>query len=106
MQKIAISQIIREEVLRALIFALAFFILMISGIVGVAHAADGWLFGNLLNTILVKAWDDPTNDGTVKNANKLGWSGASDYVRLGTNRSCGSNQCIYGIETDGDVLCQ
>lgn len=71
MQKIAFSQILREEVVRAIIFAITFFVIMLSGFIGVAYAAEGGLFGRLLDSILVKTWDDPTNDGTVRNAQNL-----------------------------------
>ncbi len=99
---------LREEVLRASIFAIAFFTLILSGFVWIAYAADnGWFFGILLNKILVTAWDDPANDGTVKNAASLGGNPASEYVPLhATNRTCGANTCIYGFDTDGSVLCR
>jgi hypothetical protein len=108
MQKNAISQILREEIMRASIFALAFFIFILSGFVWIAYAADnGWFFGILLNKILVTAWDEPANDGTVKNAASLGGNPADAYVPLhATSRSCGSDQCIYGFDTDGSVLCR
>jgi hypothetical protein len=106
MQKNAISQIIREEVLRAFVFSLAFFILMISGFIGVTYAAaDGWIFGNILNSILASGdWSAP-GDGTVENANKLGWSGASAYVKISGSRSCGGAQCIYGFDASGNIMC-
>lgn len=107
MQKIAMSQIFSEEILRAVIFSVSFFAIMLSGFVGMAYAAtDGGYFGILLNKILVTAWDEPTNDGTVRNANNLGGQAANTYVPVGTNRSCGSNQCIYGFDASGDVQCR
>jgi hypothetical protein len=107
MQKSSLLRLMREEVIRALVFSIAFFILICSGFVTLAHAAtDGGYFWILLNKILVTAWDSPVNDGTVKNANSLGGTPASGYVPLGTNRTCGGNQCIYGFDASGDVLCR
>lgn len=107
MQKTPFFRLFREEVMRALIFAIAFFILICTGFITLAHAAsDGGYFWILLNKILVATWDDPSNDGTVKNANNLWGTPAADYVVIGTNRTCGSNQCIYGFDAAGDVLCR
>ncbi len=107
MQKIAFSQIVREELLRASIFAVSFFVRVTLGFVGMAYAAtDGWIFGNILNLILVKSWDDPTNDGTVRNANNLGWDPATAFAQLTANRSCEAPQCIYGFQANGDVMCR
>ncbi len=45
MQKNALSQIFREEILRAVIFGVAFFTILLSGFVGIAYAAtDGGYF--------------------------------------------------------------
>lgn len=109
MQKIALREIIREELIRAMVFAATFFVLITAWSIGIAYAAaDGWLFGNLLNQILVSAWDDPANDGTVKNAASLGWVAATSYVKLSSDpalRSCATNKCIYWFEADGSVKC-
>lgn len=53
MQKIALTKIIREEIIRACTFALTLFILLFSGFATLAYAAtDGGVFGNMLNNIL------------------------------------------------------
>lgn len=71
MQKNTISQILREELLRALVFGVGFFTIIGIGFVSVAHAANGGRFGEILNMILVSGnWENP-GDGTVKNAEKL-----------------------------------
>ena len=44
MQKIALSRIIREEVIRALVFGISFFAILSVGTVGVVYAADGGKF--------------------------------------------------------------
>jgi H+/Cl- antiporter ClcA len=73
MQKTPLSQMIREELIRASILAIGFGVMVGAGTVSVAYAANsGGEFGRILNLILLKSWDDPTNDGTVKNADKLG----------------------------------
>lgn len=68
-----LSHIIREEFIRAIVFTLSFAVIFCITSFSVAYAAtsNGGKFGEILNKILVKAWDDPTNDGTVKNAEKL-----------------------------------
>lgn len=81
MTKTPFFTILREEMLRALTFGLSFFLILSLGFVGIAHAANGGLFGELLNKMLVKSWDDPANDGTVKNALKLGGQDASGFVK-------------------------
>lgn len=106
MQKTPLSQIIREEITRALIFAGVFFVIMVSGFSLTTYAAEGWLFWELLNKILVKSWNDPTNDGTVKNAEKLNNTPASGFIKVPTNKECGSLQCVYGIDATGEFLCR
>lgn len=41
MQKITLIKIIREEILRAVVFASTLFVLVVAGSVGIAYAADG-----------------------------------------------------------------
>jgi hypothetical protein len=106
MQKSRFLEIFREEVVRGSIFAVTFFSVTILAFGGVAAAANGGLFGDLLNKLLVKSWDDPTNDGTARNAARLGNIDASQYVPLGANRTCGPNQCIYGFDGGGNVRCR
>ncbi len=52
MQKIALSRIIREEVIRALVFGISFFAILSVGSVGVAYAGNGGVFGEILNLVL------------------------------------------------------
>jgi hypothetical protein len=52
MQKIALSRIIREEVIRALVFGISFFAILSVGAVSVAYAANGGVFGEILNLVL------------------------------------------------------
>lgn len=77
MQKTSLLSIVREEVLRALVFGLSFFIILTSGFVGIAYAANGGIFGDILNKILASGnWEAP-GDGTVNNSTKLGGTDAS-----------------------------
>lgn len=79
----------------------------------VAHAANGGLFGEILNLILTgdrngvagKNWENP-GDGTVANAQKLGGKSASDYQRVLPGESCGGGKCIAGFNPDGTVNCR
>lgn len=82
MQKNTLPTIIREEIVRAVIFAATLFAILISGFATLAYAADGGLFGEMLNKILVKTWNDPTNDGTVANCAKLGDKAPSEYIQV------------------------
>lgn len=87
--------------LSGIIWALGF-----SLTVGVVHAANGGLFGDLLNRILASGnWETDTT-GTVKNAEKLGGKSASEYVSVAPGQSCGALQCIYGFDTNGNVMCR
>jgi hypothetical protein len=103
----------REEFVRAGFFALSLFAILFVGFGGVAVAANGGIFGDLMNKILVKNWDDPTNDGTVKNSERLSGKLPTEFVQLSSNptqRSCGKNTqnkqtCIIGFENDGSVKC-
>lgn len=112
MQKSALSTIFREEITRGLIFGGTFFIIVIATMSGVAHAASGGLFGDILAKIL---GIDPANlstylqnggDGTVANASKLGGTPATDFQKVVPGQSCGGGQCIYGFDTSGNILCR
>ena len=71
MQKIALSRIIREEVIRALVFGISFFAILSVGTVGIVYAADGGEFGRILNLILASGnWTTDTS-GKVKDSAKL-----------------------------------
>lgn len=108
MQKIALTKIIREEIIRACTFALTLFVLLFSGFATLAYAADGGMFGDILNKILVKTWNDPTNDGTVKNCATLGNKTPAEYVQVPPGGwSCANpTACIYGIDGAGSPMCR
>lgn len=86
--KTPLSTLIREEVLRALIFGFSFFLILSIGFVGVASAANGGKFGELLNLILTgntagvagRTWDTDTT-GTVNNARTLSGMTANQFVK-------------------------
>ena len=98
----------REEGTRAIIFSLSVLIITVIGSVGVAYAANGWVFGDLLNKILASGdWQTDTV-GTVKNAQKLWGKDPSEYIRLASDpakRSCAADKCVIGFNTDGSVKC-
>lgn len=79
MQKTPFSLLLREELSRAVIFGVGFFTVLSFGFVTVAYAANGGMFGEVLNLILTgnragvagKTWDT-TTDGTVYNAQRFG----------------------------------
>ena len=52
MQKSGLFALIREEATRALVFGVAFVVIVSVGFTGVAYAANGGIFGELLNLIL------------------------------------------------------
>lgn len=83
MQKIALSRVFREEILRALVFATTLFVLVFAGFGTLAYAASnpGGQFGQILNMILASGnWQAP-GDGTVRNSAKLGNKDASGFVQ-------------------------
>lgn len=106
MQKTRLFSIIQEELLRAVIFGVSFFAFLTFGLIGVANAANGWLFGDVLNKILASGdWTNP-GDGTVKNADQLDGQDSTNFIKAGVNRSCAVPQCIYGFDAVGNVLCR
>ena len=107
MQKSPLSLLLREEAIRALTFGGIFCVLVIATIAGVANAANGGLFGDILNKILA-SWDY-TNawDGTVKNTAKLWNNPPTAYQKIAIpNQSCALNQCIYGFDGGWNILCR
>lgn len=76
---------------------------------GIAHAASGWVFGDILAKILgitpaqVLTY---TGDGTVANANKLGWIPASNFQKVAPGQSCGAGKCIFWFDASGNVQCR
>jgi hypothetical protein len=106
MQKIALSRIIREEVIRALVFGISFFAILSVGTVGVVYAADGGEFGRILNLILASGnWTTDTT-GTVKNSEKLWGKAANAFVQTSGGFKCPlPNQCISGINSSGVPQC-
>jgi hypothetical protein len=105
MQKFSLSRILREELIRALVFGVGFVLVVSTGFVSVAYAANGGLFGDILNKILASGnWEAP-GDGTVANAEKLGNIPASDFVKVKAWQSCGVGKCVTGFQPDGTVDC-
>jgi hypothetical protein len=105
MQKTALGCIIREELTRALVFGVGFLTILSVGFVSVAHAANGWIFWDILNKILASGdWQSP-GDGTVKNADKLGNLPAASYVIVKAWQSCGAGKCVTWFQADGTVDC-
>jgi hypothetical protein len=105
MQKFSLSHIIRVELIRALVFGLGFVTVTSIGFVSVAYAANGWLFGDILNKILASGnWEAP-GDGTVANSLKLWNIPAADFVRVKAWQSCGAGKCVMGFQADGTVDC-
>jgi hypothetical protein len=108
MQKTSFFQIVREEFLRATLFFVSFFILFLATFATITSASTtGGLFGDILNRILASSDFANPGDGTVKNAEKLGGEIASTYQKISApNQSCGTNQCIYGFDVSGNILCR
>lgn len=52
MQKNSLAKLAQEEITRAIIFASTLFIILAAGFGSVAYAANGGLFGDILNKIL------------------------------------------------------
>jgi hypothetical protein len=95
-----------SPIIRGFVFWLSFLFTLSIGIGGIAYAANsGGKFGEMLNKILVTAWDSTTNDGTVKNSAKFNNMEPASFVTAKANQSCGSNKCIVGFESDGTVKC-
>lgn len=105
MQKSGLFALIREEVTRAFVFGVAFVVIVSVGFTGVAYAANGGIFGELLNKILVTPWDSAVNDGKVKNAAKFDNKLPSEFVQVSAAFTCPSNQCIYKL-TAGAPECR
>ncbi|MDD2693674.1 MAG: hypothetical protein PHY14_01970 [Candidatus Gracilibacteria bacterium] len=110
MQKTTLHTLLREEILRAVTFGGVFFVIVIATLAGVANAASGGLFGDIMEKILGLTpgqLSSYTGDGTVKNAAKLDGNDVSKFQKIATpGQSCGSNQCIYGFDTSGNILCR
>ena len=99
-------------ILRGAIIGLSAAVVFFTSVYAVAFAADntnnGGRFWEILNKILVGKWDDSRNDGTVKNAEKLGGRDAKDFQKiLGGAQKCPINQCVVGFNDEtGDIICQ
>lgn len=101
MQKSPLFALIREEVTRALVFGIAFVVIVSVGFTGVAYAANGGKFGEILNLILTgniagvagKTWETP-GDGTVANATKLGGKLSTEFILVKAGQSCAANKCV------------
>lgn len=85
--------------------AIAIFIIGIWLLQSWASENPGGKFWELLNKILASGnWQN--SDGTVKNAQKFNGKTAQDFVPASKSQSCGENQCIYGFNSDGTVMCR
>lgn len=72
MQKTPLRELIQEELLRASVFFVGFFILFTLSFATISYAStSGGLFGDILNRILASGDFANPGDGTVKNADKL-----------------------------------
>lgn len=94
--------------MRGAAFGFSALLVFFVGIFSVAYAQNpenvGGKFGEILNKILVKPWNDPQNDGTVKNATMLGGKPASSFVKAPINVKC-EDSCVSGFTQEGKVLC-
>jgi hypothetical protein len=106
MQKIALSRIIREEVIRALVFGISFFAILSVGTVGIVYAADGGKFWEILNLILASGNWTTDMTGKVRNSAQLWGKPDSAFVQTSGGFTCPlSNQCISGINSSGVPQC-
>lgn len=97
---------LKSSFLRGVSFALWFLLTLSVATLGVAYAANGGRFGDLLNKILVSGnWESP-GDGTVKNAEKLGGVSANQFTSIKPNQTCSAGKCIVGIKSDGTIDCK
>lgn len=107
-QKFLIISYMLSSFLRGIMFTL-WCLLTLLVFSGIAEAASGGKFGEILaqilgitpEQVLTYAWD-----GTVANANKLGWLPASNFQKVVPNQSCGAGKCIFGFDTSGNVQCR
>ena len=73
---------------------------------GVAYAANGGVFGDILNRILASGnWETDTT-GTVRNSDKLGGKFPSEFVQVSGAFTCPTNQCVYKIASSGTPECR
>ena len=93
--------------LRSIGFGFGCYIAWIATI-GIASAASGGLFGDILAKMLgitpaqVLTY---TGDGTVANANRLSGSLATSFQKVAPNQSCGGTKCMYGFNGE-NILCR
>ncbi len=107
MQKNSLLTLMKEEVLRAVVFASALFMILITGFGAVAYAANGGLFGDILAKILgVPDVTTYVGDGSVANAQKLWGKDASNYQIVAPGQSCGAGKCVFGFDGGGNVMCR
>lgn len=94
--------------LRGIMFTLGCILtLLISS--GIVNAASGGKFAEILWQILGITPDQVltyAGDGTVANANKLGWLPASNFQKVAPSQSCPATKCIYWFDTSGNVMCR
>lgn len=104
MQKTPLTPALARDALRGMIFGIGFALAFMGSVIYAANT--GGEFGAALNKILASGnWQDP-GDGTVKNAKTLDGRRANEFVKMQPNQQCEPKKCIYGIESDGRILCR
>lgn len=97
---------LQKSFFRWVAFALGFLLTLTLTLTGVAFAAGGgWIFWDILNKMLASSDYTNPGDGTVKNALNLWGSGANTFQKVNAGQSCGGGQCIYGVDTSGNIQC-
>lgn len=100
---------IKNLVFRGAVLGLSALFVFVAGLWGLqvfAQSSNGWKFGEILNKILVKNWDDTTNNWTVKNSQQLWWLTADKYLKKNSAKlKCEANQCVTGFNDDWSVIC-
>lgn len=99
----------RSAFIRGMLFGGGMLFSILVGVYALSVLASenpGWRFWEILNTILASGnWQTDTT-GKVRDSARLGGLEPHQYVRAGANQSCGTNQCIYGIDPSGNVMCR
>lgn len=108
MQKIAKNSFI-SAVIRGIITGVVALVILFFGLYGASVYAQnnpGGKFWEILDKILVKKWNDTSNDGAVKNAQKLGGVEAGAFIqKKNADQKCAENQCVAGFKSDGTIIC-
>lgn len=100
---------IKNLIFRGAVFGFSALFVFVAGLWGLQVFAQNntWgIFGEILNKILVKNWNEKNNDWTVKNAQTLNWLKAENFLQTKWKQQCESNQCVVGFENDGKIICK